>query len=297
MRTLVVGAGGFIGQTFCRRLGPEHEVIAGARAPGRSRNRAQYIDLMDPSSIADALAHVRPDVIINCAGTITAAGPATNTAMTGNLLKEILASGLDLYSVVTCGSASVYGPVDPWALPVPESLPLNPASEYGRDKVREESLGRLYRYSFGIPVITARIFNPVGAGMPRQQLVPALCRQVRQWESGRRQNIEVSRFDATRDYLSARDVARGLAFLAYGHPRQFAYNLGSGKEMSNGELIQRVLTLAGLDKPPMVRQTSSIREAPLASQADTTAMNSEFGWTPRIPLDDSILEVLHETVR
>lgn len=297
VKTLVVGADGFIGQTVCRILGPDNEVIAGARALGKGMGWSQYIDLLEPSSIAAALAIVQPDVVINCAGVITTVGSATNTAMTGNLLQEVLESGLDVRSVVTCGSASVYGPIERDGLPVHESSGLHAVSIYGQDKVGEECIGRLYRYSFGIPVVTARIFNPIGGGMPSRQLLPAICRQLQQWKAGRRKHLDVSRLDATRDYLSVDDVARGLAALAYGQPRDFAYNIGSGKETSNGALLQRVLTLAELDEVPPIHQTSSIPELPLASQADTNTINSEFGWTTQVALDDSILEVLDETVR
>ncbi|MDR6414889.1 GDP-4-dehydro-6-deoxy-D-mannose reductase [Pseudarthrobacter sulfonivorans] len=217
--------------------------------------------------------------------------------MTGNLLQAVLKSGLDIYSIVICGSASAYGPVRPEDLPVHESKQLGAVSVYGLDKVREESLGRLYRYSFGIPVVTARIFNPVGAGMPGRQLLPSICRQLQQWKAGRRERLEVTRLDTPRDYLSAIDVARAVSALAYGQPREFAYNVGSGQETSNGELLQRVFTLAGVHDVPPVDQTSSAAELPVASKADTNTINSEFGWTTEVALDDSILEVLHETVR
>jgi nucleoside-diphosphate-sugar epimerase len=228
---------------------------------------------------------------------MTAAGSASNTAMTGNLLHEVLESGLDVRSVVICGSASVYGSVEPDGLPVHESNELRAVSTYGQDKVREECLGRLYRYSFGVPVVTARIFNALGPGMQSRQLLPAMCRQLQQWKAGRRERLDVTRLDAARDYLSARDAARGLAALAYGQPREFAYNIGSGKETSNAALLQRVFTLAGLDDPPPVCQSSSTPELPVASQADTNTINSEFGWTTQVALDDCILEVLDETVR
>ena len=297
MKTLVIGAEGFIGRTVCRVMSHDGDVTVGARTPEHSSGRSQYVDLLQPSSIAAALAKVRPDVVINCAGILTAAGSPTNTAMTGNLLQEVLKSGMDVRSVVICGSAAAYGPVRPGDLPVRESNPLAAFSAYGLDKVREESLGRLYRYSFGIPVVTARIFNPIGAGMPTRQFLPSMCRQIQQWKAGRREHLDVTRLDAARDYLSATDVARALSALAYGQPRESAYNIGSGRRTSNGELLKRVFTLAGLPGTPPVNQTSSSPELPLASQADTTAITTEFGWTPQVALDDSILEVLDETVR
>lgn len=297
MKTLVIGAEGFIGRTVCRVLGSDAEITVGARVPEPGTLRAQYVDLLQPSSIAAALAKVQPDVVINCAGVTTSTGSATNTAMTGNLLQAVLKSGIHLRNIVICGSAAAYGPVRPHDLPVRESNPLAACSPYGLDKVREESLGRLYRYSFGIPVVTARIFNPVGAGMPARQFLPSMCRQLRQWKAGRRERLEVTRLDAARDYLSATDVARALSALAYGQPRESAYNIGSGKGTSNGALLQRVFLLAGVHDVPPIDQTSSSPELPLASQADTTAIYTEFGWAPEIALDDSILEVLDETTR
>lgn len=297
MKTLVIGAEGFIGRNVCHVVGPDGGLTMGARAPEHRGYSSQFVDLLQPSSIAAALAKVQPDVVINCAGIITAAGSPTNTAMTGNLLQAVLKSGINVRSIVICGSAAAYGPVRPDDLPVRESKPLAAFSLYGLDKVREESLGRLYRYSFGLPVVTARIFNPVGAGMPRRLFLPSICRQLQQWKAGRRERLEVTRLDAARDYLSATDVARALSALAYGQPKESAYNIGSGQGTSNGALLQRVFALAGLHDLPPVNETSSTPELPLASQADITAINTEFGWTTEVALDDSILEVLDETVR
>ncbi|WP_461172289.1 NAD(P)-dependent oxidoreductase [Arthrobacter sp. Z1-9] len=297
MKTLVIGAEGFIGRTLCRVLGPDGGLTVSARVPEHGRCSSHYVDLLQPSSIAAALAKARPDVVINCAGVATAAGSPTNTAMTGNLLQAVLKSGIDIRSIVICGSAAAYGHVNPDALPVPEAYPLAAFTVFGLDKVREESLGRLYRYSFGIPVVTARIFHPIGTGMSGRHFLPSLCRQLQQWKAGRRERLEVNGLDATHDYVSATDVARALSALAYGQPREAAYNIGSGMETSNGALLQRVFALQGLSNFPPVDQTSHTPEPALASQADISAMSNEFGWTPQVALDDSILEVLDETAR
>lgn len=297
MKTLVIGAEGFIGRTLCRVLGPDGGLTVGVRVPERGRRCSHYVDLLQPSSITAALAKVRPDVVINCAGAVTAHASPTNTAMTGNLLQAVLKSGIDVRSIVICGSAAAYGSVRRDDLPVRESNPLAAFTVFGLDKMREESLGRLYRYSFGIPVVTARIFYPIGTGMSGRHFLPSVCRQLQQWKAGRRERLEVTRLDAARDYVSATDVARALAALAYGQPREAAYNIGSGQETSNGELLQRVFELEGLRDFPPVNQRSRTSVLTLASQADITAMKTEFGWTPEAGLDESILEVLVETVR
>lgn len=297
MKTLVLGAEGFIGRAVCHVLGDRDDVFVGARTCRFTARRTQYVDLLQPSSIAAALAKVRPDVVINCAGVVTARGIPTNTAMTGNLLQTVLNSGIGIRSIVVCGSAAAYGPVRHADLPVHESSPLGALSLYGVDKVREESLGRLYRYSFGLPVVTARIFNPLGAGMPVQHILPSVCRQLQQWRSGRRERLQVTRLDSVYDYLSAADVARALCALAYGQPKEFAYNVGSGQGISNGALLQRVFTLAGFRGAPPVDELNSTPDPPDAGRADTTAINFEFGWAPEVALNDSIMEVLNETAQ
>lgn len=297
MKTLVIGASGFIGRALCRVLEPNGGVTAGERVPERGSCNSQYIDLLQPSSITVALAKIKPDVVINCAGVVTAPGSPTNTAMTGNLLQAVLKSGIGIRSIVICGSAAAYGPVRRDDLPVRESTPLAAFTVFGLDKMREESLGRLYRYSFGVPVVTARIFYPIGTGMSGHHFLPSVCRQLQQWKAGRRERLEVTRLDATRDYVCASDVARALAALAYGQPREAAYNIGSGQETSNGELLQRVFALEGLKDLPPVTRGNRTSVLPLPSRADITAMRTEFGWTPEVGLDRSILEVLDEAVR
>jgi GDP-4-dehydro-6-deoxy-D-mannose reductase len=292
MKILVIGAGGFVGRHVCRTLSGCHEVAAGVHDPALAGNGAHYVNLLEPASVAAVLDWARPEAVVNCCGVIDVGEGRTNTAMSGNLLQAVLESGLDIRNVLLCGSAAVYGRVEPERLPVHETTPLNACSAYGQDKRIEEAIARLYRERFGLPVVVARLFNPVGFGMPRRMLLPSILRQLDQWRAGTVDRISVSRLDSARDYVSMADAAAAMAALATGHPAEFAYNLGTGKDTTTGELIQRVFALTGLVDVPAVVETSDGPETPAASQADIDRIHSEFGWSPAVPLDLSIREVL-----
>lgn len=79
MRILILGAGGMLGHKLAQELRTEFEVWGTVRGPGDAY--AQYglidagrivpgIDVLNLDTVAGALAHIRPDAVVNCIGLI-----------------------------------------------------------------------------------------------------------------------------------------------------------------------------------------------------------------------------------
>ena len=133
MRVAVTGAGGMLG----------HDVLEAARAGGHevaALSRAE-LDLRDEGATKDAIATLRPEVIVNCAAFTDVDGAeaneaealAINGAGAGNLARSATEAGAHLVHVSTDyvfdGKAS---------RPYVESDPTAPRSAYGRTKLAGE---------------------------------------------------------------------------------------------------------------------------------------------------------------
>ena len=71
MRVLIVGASGFIGQYFMRRLGDTlgHQVMGTflSRAPQQDNNSWYRVELTDAERLEDVFRAARPDVVVHLA--------------------------------------------------------------------------------------------------------------------------------------------------------------------------------------------------------------------------------------
>lgn len=294
MKVLVIGSEGFVGRNVAAAFDEaEHEVYRASRS-----SEDLPVDLSDQASIAQILESVRPDVVVNAAGIVGASDNVMdNVTFTANLLRQIAASRHPVKRVIISGSAAEYGTVDPQDLPVDEDTPVKAQSGYALSKAQEIQQALSFATEHGLPVTVARIFNPIGPGMHSRFLVPRILQQIEDVRSGMAEVIAVSRLDSERDYLDVRDLGRAIVMLAEGNPKRPVYNIGSGRATSNGELIDLMLRGSGLGTRPQVVETMPDPEPPVASQADITQIEQEFGWSPTRPLSETIGDIIDEARR
>lgn len=296
MKTLVIGTTGFVGEQVREAFSADHEVHGAARNP-KPESGDHYVDLSQPETIEALLEKIRPDVIVQCAGIVENNDAVEqNPTFTKNLLEAVTKSGTHPTRVILLGSAAEYGEVEGDESPIDEKTPLRATSHYGRSKIKETEIA-LDFHKQGLPVVVARIFNPLGRHMQPRFLTSRVLQQIEEVRQGNRQAIEVSRLDAKRDYLHVRDVAQGIKAIAEGQPLEVIYNIGSGKATTNAELIKLMLEKSNLKVSPVVTETSPTPEPLFAAQADISKMQRDFNWEPTTPLTQIVDELTHATDR
>ena len=250
-------------------------------------------DLTNLKDVTRVVRIVSPDVVLSCAGVVANDETAQlNTVFTENILEAVHVTGARA-RVIICGSAGVYGRVNEEDLPVSEETELGADSGYGLSKLQEEERARELAATYSIPLVVARIFNPVGAGMHPRLLLPQLIGQIQDILSDNRQAVEIGRLDACRDYVSVKDVATALALLASSRPKYDTYNIGSGQRTSNQQLVQLVVEALAPGQDITVNELSEAAEPLVACQADIRRMKDEFGWGPSQTLEDTIKEIVY----
>ena len=295
MKVLIIGSNGFIGKSVQKVLSLEHEVFVANRQ--KSGEKSYKIDLLNPEIIEQVLREVQPDAVINCAGIINAADDFTlNITFTKNLLEAIIKSDIRLKRIIISGSAAEYGLIRSSDLPVGEETPLNATSEYGASKVLEEQTARKYAKQNSLPIVVARIFNPIGSGMKGRFLIPNLVQQISDYKNRQTDTIKINRLDSARDYVSVDDISNAFNALLKGEPTYFAYNIGSGVSTTNAGLLQMLLEDMNLANPQIL-QTSDIVEPLAAVQADISRLKKDFDWSPKVSLEKTIKEIIDEQHR
>ncbi len=169
-----------------------------------------------------------------------------------------------------------------------EESPLRPNSPYSASKASQDMLGRAYWRTYGLPVITVRPSNNYGPWQYPEKLLPVIIlraitdRRVPVYGDGR--NV--------REWLYVEDCAEAiLMVLEKGSPGEI-YNIGSGEERRNIDVVKEVLRL--LKKPEELIEF--IKDRPghdFRYSMKTDKIRNEIGWRPKTGFNEG----LHKTVR
>jgi nucleoside-diphosphate-sugar epimerase len=190
--------------------------------------------------------------------------------------------------VVFAGSAAVYG--DEPTLPKNESMPANPITPYGVDKLASELMGHFYARTLGLEFVSLRYFNVFG---PRQNSSSPYSGAISIFCDCIRQGIPPVLYGdglQSRDFIQVADVV-AANLLVMEHPKATGrtFNVGRGVATSLIELIDELNDLTGKNLQPIHQQSRAgdIRH----SLADPTALKA-LGWSPTISIRQGLKELL-----
>lgn len=306
MRALITGISGFAGHHLTAELlgaGYEvHGVVIDEREPVPAGVAGVSIaDITDAVAVAAAFAQARPDVVFHLAGASSVGQSFADPVGTwrvnldGTLaLLEVLRTEGPSVRCVAVTSGEVYGRVPVDELPVRADTPFRPHSPYGASKAAADVAAGQYAIGYGLPVLRARAFNHIGPGQDPRFVIPSVARQIAAGEHSDHSRIEiqVGNLDVRRDFGDVRDVVRAYRLIAERGDPSIPYLVCSGRSVAVRELIDGLVALAR--KETLVVSDPGLRRE--GEQPDLYGshdrLETDTGWVPRIPLDDSLRDTL-----
>jgi GDP-4-dehydro-6-deoxy-D-mannose reductase len=297
---LITGATGFLGRHVLELLKRESRtddviVVLGRRCPqGWPEDHFIAADLTEPEALCRAFTSIEPDYVIHTAGRTP---PAPDDVLfqanfwgTIRLLNALRGLNRPL-RVTIAGSAAELGNVPPAKLPVGESYPPAPVDAYGRSK-HLATIAALAEWP-PLEVNIARVFNPVGPGLPPSQAFGEFASQLLS-PGADPLPLLVGQLEAKRDFIDARDVARALIALVLHGQSHLVYHVGSGVSRSVGDGLELLLRLSGRTVRLCVDPHRRSLKGPLDSRADIRRITQQTGWQPEIPLEQSLADFWHD---
>jgi len=294
---LVTGATGFVGAHLVRRLVAEGAAVHVLRRPSSDfwrlpevvpRLRLWQADLLDPKSLADAIAEIRPARIFHLASATVVAGVAAGAAElvgvnllgTVNLIEACEAT--DYRAMVITGDSFEYAP---GAAPLAEDGPCRPAGLHGITKLAATLHAQAVAAARGRPIVVLRLFSAYGPGDHPRRLVPRLIRNALAGEP-----IRLSRPEVTRDWIHVDDVVSLYleAALRADALRGRVFNAGTGRAASIAEIVARVLEITGGRAPVEWGSFPMAEHDAHPWVADMRTSFAAFDWRPRIALEDGL---------
>lgn len=287
---LVVGGQGFLGRHIVTALaGAGYDVTSTVR----SGSGGLAVDLLDSPARAlrAAVDATRPDIVINCAGTVSGTGQQLTD---GNVVAPLrlltaVASTARPPRFVHLGSAAEYGSavVD---RPVAEDDDPQPLGAYGFAKLAGTRAVLALAADAEVTATVLRVFNPVGAGAPASTLPGRLAHLLR--SAAGDTELTVGPLDALRDFVDVRDVAAAVVACARAASPGPLYNVGSGRATASRELARELVGIAGFRGTIHEAAPPSDRSGGLASQqADIDRAARELSWSPQHDLSASLLDL------
>ncbi|GAA2775369.1 UDP-glucose 4-epimerase GalE [Streptomyces rameus] len=219
------------------------------------------------------------------------------------LLEEVTRAQVP--SFLFSSSAAVYGMPDVDL--VTEETPCRPLSPYGETKLAGEWLVRATARATGLATASLRYFNVAGAAAPDladtgvYNLVPMVFERLTQGAAPRVFGDDYPTADGTcvRDYIHVVDLAEAhvtvARALASSPGADLTLNIGRGEGVSVREMVDRINSVTGYDRPPTV--TPRRPGDPARVVASAARIATELGWQAKYDVQDMISSAWEGWVR
>lgn len=174
-------------------------------------------------------------------------------------------------------------------VPISEEHPLQPQSPYSASKIGGDMMALSLHHAFETPVAVARPFNTYGPRQSTRAVIPTILSQL----LGGATEIKLGTLTPTRDFNYATDTAAGMMAIAKTDACVGQVtNIGSGKEISVGDLAQLLIEAVGVDAKVVIDES---RVRPEGSEvdrllADNTKIRELTGWEPKVSLREGLAE-------
>ncbi len=301
-RVLVTGAGGFIGSHLAGRLveqGAEVRALVHYNALGSwgwldsSPQKAQIEvvagDISDRDSVRHAVSGM--DIVFHLAALIAIPysyqAPysyiRTNVEGTANVLQAVRECGVE--RMVHTSTSEVYGSAV--YVPIDEKHPLQGQSPYSASKIGADKMAEAFYSSFDVPVVTVRPFNTFGPRQSARAVIPTIITQCLAGESV----IRLGSLHPTRDLNYVGNTVDGFLRAALAPDVcGKVINVGSGREISIGDLAALIASLVGVD---VKIEQEDQRVRPSKSEvtrllADNQLAQELLQWEPAVSLEEGL---------
>jgi GDP-L-fucose synthase len=294
-RIWVAGHNGLVGSAIVRRLKTEPCTIVTA---GRGK-----VDLCDQAATEHWMERNKPDAIVLAAAKV--GGILANDTYPVDFLYDNLmiqsnvlnaAKRIGTEKLLFLGSSCIYPKLAEQPIREDSLLtgPLEPTNEwYALAKIAGVKLCQAYRRQYGCDFISAMPTNLYGVGdnfdLKSSHVLPALMSKIHTAKVERKEKVEVwGTGRPLREFLHVDDLADACVFLLQNYSEPATINIGSGHEISIGELAALIASVVGYEGT-FAFDTSKPDGTP-RKLLDSSRLHA-MGWKAGIPLRTGIAGV------
>ena len=299
-KALVTGGAGFIGSHLVERLlalGHDVSVIDNfvsgsegnlATVRDHPRLNVHHADVADTETIFPMLAGV--DWVFHLAAQADIVPSIqhplryhrANVDGTVSVLEAARAGGVKRF--IYAASSSCYGIPD--VLPTPESAPTRTMYPYALSKYIGEEYVRHWHQTYGLPVISLRLFNVFGPRARSSGTYGAVFGVFLAQKLAGKPFTVVGDGTQTRDFTFVTDIAEAFVAAAQSDVSGEVMNVGSGNTYS----INRLVDLLGGECIHIPKRPGE----PDSTSGDIRKISRLLGWKPSLTFEDGVRIMLEK---
>lgn len=169
--------------------------------------------------------------------------------------------------------------------PLKESMPTNPISSYGVQKVTIEKLLYLYNYMYGLDYRIIRLANPYGPYQRPNGVLGAITTFT--YKALRREEILVyGDGSVVRDFIYIDDAIEAILKIVEGENKHHIFNLGSGYGTSIKQVLKTIYETLGVKMNIIYKEGRKV-DVPI-NYLDISRYEKYYGTLNAISLSDGI---------
>jgi GDP-4-dehydro-6-deoxy-D-mannose reductase len=311
MRILITGITGFVGGHLVESLVRGGHALSGFSRRGNWPGPLTHLEgkaelfsgeLTDTPRVDAILRQTRPEWIIHLAGYANPGRSflepercwADNLAATQSLYQAIARSDIRP-RILYVSTGLIYGEPDEPDGSCDELTTLKPATPYAASKAAADLLSYQYTRGPGLDIVRIRLFNQIGPRQSADYAAANFARQIAAAEKGLQAPvIETGNLSAHRDITDVRDMVAAFPLLMHTGRTGEAYNAGRGETYQIQDLLDKLIGLARV-KVEVRQKSEPGRKADTAvTRADARKLREATGWVPRIPLEQTLADILDD---
>ncbi|MEN6552822.1 MAG: NAD-dependent epimerase/dehydratase family protein [Methanobacterium sp.] len=298
-KVFITGSTGFVGSNLVRRSvkeGADVHILTRKKSNEWRLNdvlddtNTYKADLTDIKELNLIIRDVEPSIIFHLA---TYGGDPSqhdtqkiiesNLIGTVNLVKACKEVGFDNF--INTSSSSEYGIK---SKPMYENNLLEPVNDYGVSKAAATLFCQSIAKKYNLPITTLRLFSPYGYFEGEKRLIPSVILTSLKGESPK-----VSSPHFVRDFVFIEDVLDSyLKIIESPQVMGEIFNIGTGKQHTVGEVVNKIIELTGEKVQPEWGLTSKWSNEPKKWQADISKANKYLKWTPKYSLERGLAKTV-----
>jgi len=296
MKILITGNCGFIGQNLVRLYKEEHDFIGIDKLGYASDINAMKLCPTWKLDLAvdnlDSVFKLKFDAIIHCAAeshvdnSINSPEPFIYSNYIGTF-KLLEMARKHKIRFVYISTDEVMGDLNPEDSPFSDPYRIKPSSSYSASKAAADCLVSSYYKTYNMDVVTVRPCNNYGPFQFFEKFIPVVIVNAL-----KNNNIPLYGDGLNmREWIHVKDNCNGIMSTLYRGRAGEIYNLGSGEEITNLELIKIILKCLNKNES-LIKFVEDRKGHDRRYFMDSNKSYEVLKWNPKIKLENGIKETI-----
>jgi len=302
---LITGVNGFVGQHLVNELISRNYMIIGCDKSNVSVKNDYYdyfqCDITKYDELEKRFGRYNIDFCIHLAAETYVPDSwknplhtiKVNAVGTTNILEYFRKNSIAT-KILYVSSIEVYGINHNSESKISEKNNHQPESPYAITKSFADKLSLLYAKNYNMTIMSVRPSNHIGPGQRVSFVVPSFISQCLKIKYGEIQPvIFVGNLQSERDFTDVRDIVRAYVEIIEKGNKGESYNVASGRNVSIESILNKIIELTKIT-PEIIIDSEKYREELKRYSIDTTKIQNEIGWKPRIGINKTLNDTIQQ---